>query len=572
MFASTLICRLFACVILLGCVLPASADPKRLALLIGVGQYRDDQHIRTLEGPPNDVAAMRAVLVRRWGFMPQDIVSLVNDKASRANIMQELGALAKRSKPDDEIVVYFSGHGTSAYNSALQDPNIPELAVPHGSGAFVPYDFPVSSPRGSKLIVGRRDLIPIFKQLEQGGRKLWVISDSCYSGNAVRSIALANNDRLPERMIPLLQDADEKIDQSNDLKFAAAAPQLPPYPYQHVLYLAAAAEGERAKDIPSGALSRVPTLDGKAHGAMTDALLRVLEGKIAGDLNGDGILSLTEVQRATADFMDSRAYGHTALRLPLVAEDLHGLGNQAVLSLRNVAAKPGKNTLTALRVRLENTPEGVSKAISGVPDIQLVEQANAADILVRRNGNSLGIFSASGDLLVAMNTSELERARKQVRQLAWARQLRIQAEQHRRGTLPTEIDPAQMGGNFIIGSTISFVVRPDKAAIMVLININSDGKVSVLYPRSPAEAQSQPGGTALYIPGKEGRQRIEVREPAGMDLQFHFAFDQEPPGLAALYGLDSVDPDDSRLRGLMNNLAGMAGKFTFAQTSLRALK
>jgi Caspase domain/Domain of unknown function (DUF4384) len=568
MFASTFICRLLACVILLVCVLPASADPKRLALLIGIGQYQDNLHIPTLEGPPNDVAAMRAVLVRRWGFLPQDIVALVNDKASRANIMQELAALSKRSKPDDEIVVYFSGHGTSALDSINRN----QLAVPHGSGAFLPFDFTTGNPDNAKLIVGRRDLVPVFKQLEQARRKLWVISDSCYTGNAVRSANLASRERLPERMIPLLRQEKDKAEQHDDLELAIKAPQLPPYPYQSVLFLAAAAEGERARDIPASALSRMPTLDGKPHGAMTDALLRVLEGKIAGDLDGDGILSLTEVQRATADFMDSRSYGHTALRLPLVAEDLHGLGNQAVLSLRSVAAKPGKINLPALQVRLENMPEALSKAISGVPDIQLVEQAYAADILVRRNGNNLGIFSPSGDLLAAMNISEVERARKQVRQLAWARQLRIQAEQHRRGTLPTEIDPAQMGGNFRIGDKVSFVVRPDKASVMVLININSDGNVSVLYPGSPAEAQSQPGGVALYIPGKEGRQRIEVRPPAGMDLQFHFAFDQEPQGLAAIYGLDGVDPDDSRLRGFMNSLALMNGKFTFAQTSLRTLK
>ena len=44
--------RCFAALMLLTAALPASAEAKRLALLIGVGQYRDSPGIPILEGRP----------------------------------------------------------------------------------------------------------------------------------------------------------------------------------------------------------------------------------------------------------------------------------------------------------------------------------------------------------------------------------------------------------------------------------------------------------------------------------------------------------------------------------------
>jgi hypothetical protein len=115
---------------------------------------------------------------------------------------------------------------------------------------------------------------------------MWVISDSCYSGRQVRSAAFQAGE-LPERMIPMVfgKDAESK---RADLALASSAP-IDPYPYRATAFLSASTEGERAKDIPRSMLGKMPTLDGKPHGAMTDALLRVLEGQIPGDLDGDGL-------------------------------------------------------------------------------------------------------------------------------------------------------------------------------------------------------------------------------------------------------------------------------------------
>jgi len=542
--------------------------PKRIALLVGVGNYTDSS-MSDLDGPPHDVSALRDVLIKRWGFRPQDIKTLVDGEATRANIAAELAALSRRSAANDEVLVYFSGHGTSALDANISAMGIP---LPHSTGAFVPADFKLQAQSNIKdLIVGRTDLVPVFSALEAAGRSLWVISDSCYSGQQVRSSMLATPGDLPERMIPLVL-GNASSQQRADSARLATPQKVEPYPYRATAFLSASGEGERAKDIPRGMLAIVPTLDGKPHGAMTDALLRVLEGQIPGDLDGDGWMTLNEVHRATSDFMAQRAYGHTPMRLPSVAEDSQGLGNRAVLNIRNVAKRPTEQPLQALRIRVESASPALMAAISGVPDVQIVKPGSPADIVLMVKGSQLGVISASGDLLAGMPVAETSRAVAQIRQLAWAQHLRGVAEKYRRAALQVAVDPAEQGSNFTPGQLISFVVRPDKNATLVLLNINSEGKVGVLYPYSQAELAPLAAGRAKHIPGNSEHQRIKVQEPFGMDMQFIFAFDEPPAGLSKLLHLDNADPGDSRLMAFERSLSTMAGKFTFAASELRTLK
>ena len=129
-----------------------------------------------------------------------------------------------------------------------------------------------------------------------------------------------------------------------------------------------------------------------------------------------------------------------------------------------------------------------------------------------------------------------------------------------------------MGGNFKLGSKVAFVVRPDQAATLVLLNISSDGKVSVLYPHHASEARPLSAQQATFIPGQDPDRRIVVQEPLGMDFQFAFAFDSPPPDLARWHKALNMHPSDPRLEALERALQSMSGRFTFASTSLRTLK
>ena len=53
---------------------------------------------------------MRQVLIDRFGFQPDDVSVLQDEKATCAAVLSELQGLAKRSGPEDVIIIYFSGH------------------------------------------------------------------------------------------------------------------------------------------------------------------------------------------------------------------------------------------------------------------------------------------------------------------------------------------------------------------------------------------------------------------------------------------------------------------------------
>ncbi len=558
-----------ALVLLIGCSSAAAfaAEPsRRVALLVGVGSYPYLDRTAQLEGPAHDVAAMRAALTSRWGFAERDVVSLVNAEATRARILAELRALQTRSAPGDEVVVYLSGHGTSAFDSTAA------LPVPHGSGAFLPSDFDLAAAGGpmAGMIVGRRDLLPLLQALDTGGRLVWVISDSCYSGQQVRSFVGAPTGELPSRAIPVPVDPKHLAEQRADLALGARATAPPPYPYQRIAFLAASAETEKARDIPERARRDYPTVDEKPHGALTDALLRVLLGKEPADHNRDGLLSLVEVHRATTDFMARRSYGHSPQRLPAVAEDEHGLGDRPVLSARGVVKPVGNAALSPLRLAVGAVPPEWRQAVARVPDAQLVEATAPADLKLHPANGGVALLGPGGDRLALLQGSDVAGLQGQMTQLAWAHRLRQVAENSRRAALPLEVDPAVVGGNRVFGSLISFVVRPDRPATLLLLNIDAKGRVTVLYPTARHELAPLAANQAHHIPGAAPHQRIRVQAPEGMDIQFAIAFDEPPPGLERLFGVAEALPTDPRLAPLESWLRNQAGRLSFATSELRA--
>ncbi|NEQ54867.1 MAG: caspase family protein, partial [Leptolyngbya sp. SIO3F4] len=94
----------------------ALADPsrRRLALLIGINQYPSNvlgKDLKPLRGCLTDVELQHQLLVHRFGFSPSDIVTLVDAKATQANILAALYQLTQISSANDCVVVHFSGCG-----------------------------------------------------------------------------------------------------------------------------------------------------------------------------------------------------------------------------------------------------------------------------------------------------------------------------------------------------------------------------------------------------------------------------------------------------------------------------
>src|SRR6266540_1330180 len=102
--------------VLLGLSLPQTGAPhsstKKLALLVGINNYKYPDKVSSLEGCLNDVRDIRDILIsKRYGFRAEDIHVLRNEEATRENILKEFNThLIAKANPGDVVVFYYSGH------------------------------------------------------------------------------------------------------------------------------------------------------------------------------------------------------------------------------------------------------------------------------------------------------------------------------------------------------------------------------------------------------------------------------------------------------------------------------
>ncbi|MBW4539184.1 MAG: caspase family protein [Myxacorys chilensis ATA2-1-KO14] len=96
----------------------AQPTTRKLALLIGINAYRNGN----LNGSLTDVELQRELLTYRFGFQPSDIVTLTDEKATRSQIETAFTEhLINQAKPDDVVVIHFSGYGTLLKLGATTD-------------------------------------------------------------------------------------------------------------------------------------------------------------------------------------------------------------------------------------------------------------------------------------------------------------------------------------------------------------------------------------------------------------------------------------------------------------------
>lgn len=250
--------------------------PDRLALLIGINDYRSAAKgrrlsrkprtrdtWRNLNGAVNDVFAMQELLTSSYGFDPVRVVVLTDREAGRTAILGAIEAcLIAPSGPDAEAVFYFSGHGSRVLNSLSDEPDgMDESIVPWDSSA-------------GALDIRDKELARLFHRVLDRGARLTAIFDSCHSGSAARGLAAKG------RSLPASTED-------------AADPPLPgPTPEERgALVLSAAQDHELAFE----------SFDecGQLRGAFSTALLSAL---------GTGDPS----ESAEATFLRARARLHTA--------------------------------------------------------------------------------------------------------------------------------------------------------------------------------------------------------------------------------------------------------------------
>ncbi len=139
-----------------------SENAKNYALIIGINAYK---HIPQLKTAVNDAKAVAQVLKESYGFMP---VLLLDGRATRENILNELNILKNKLNPKDRLLIYYAGHGWDDRETETS------------------YWMPVDAQQNNDIYW--LDAKTITNQLKRSqARQILIVADSCYSGTISRS-------------------------------------------------------------------------------------------------------------------------------------------------------------------------------------------------------------------------------------------------------------------------------------------------------------------------------------------------------------------------------------------------
>ena len=130
------------------------------ALVVGNNTYR---HLANLETAVNDATTVAKLLEDQYGFK----VTLMRD-ATRGDLMRALAGYRARLKVDDNLLVYYAGHG-------ILDKDTRE-------GYWLPVDAEENVPTNW---VSTNDITTMLRAIR--AKHVMVVADSCYSGTLVRA-------------------------------------------------------------------------------------------------------------------------------------------------------------------------------------------------------------------------------------------------------------------------------------------------------------------------------------------------------------------------------------------------
>lgn len=152
---------------------------KRWALVVGVSEYQDTA-IRALRYADDDAQAfydfLRSPRAGGGGFPESQIKLLLNQHATFAELRAGLRTFLAQATPDDEVIIYFAGHGAP-------DPRRPDdlylLTNDTRAGEVSASGFPM------------RDLERAVNELQ--AKHIVVFTDACHSGGIFSNMRAAEN-------------------------------------------------------------------------------------------------------------------------------------------------------------------------------------------------------------------------------------------------------------------------------------------------------------------------------------------------------------------------------------------
>jgi len=300
-------------------ILTALNKGKKYYVSIGINQY---PFWRNLKNAQNDAVKIGQTLEKYYDFSPLTPIILNNnaDKSSLENIFKESKT---RLKPEDQLIVYFAGHGYNDHGGSLD--NDPK-------GYLVPYD--------ANTDTDFSDLIPINSFLDKIAelppKHITTFLDACFSGLALQDeVYVSRGGGL--NLIRAIKNESRKV-------FSSAE-------YNQI-----------AQD--SGPI--------QGHSLFSGLLIQGLQSGIP-DQNKDGIISMHELANFLEEEMNSVS---TVRQNPTFGEHKTDKGGEMLLAYNKLTAitpvsdfiPQEKDLYTAVAFRSTTTEEGLDNLSQYIPD------------------------------------------------------------------------------------------------------------------------------------------------------------------------------------------------------------
>jgi hypothetical protein len=250
------------------------------AVVVGIETYRD---LPQAEFTVRDAKIMKEYLIRVMGFPEENIVSLLNERATKGDIEGYIGTWLKNNVGrDSSVFIYYGGHG--APNPVT------------GEAFIIPFDGNPAFPEATGIPLKR--FYGMLAELQV--KDTMVIMDSCFSGSGGRSV-MAKGGR------PM-----------------AISVENPVIANKNIVVMTAATGSEISSSYPE-----------KRHGLFTYFFLKGLQGEA--DFNGDKTVSLGELYNYVTPQVKKIAKEKNMEQTPVMLPGIDLLGERAVLPLGRVS-------------------------------------------------------------------------------------------------------------------------------------------------------------------------------------------------------------------------------------------
>lgn len=534
--------------------------PTHWALVVGISDYihLGDGEGGDLLGAEPDARRVRDVLVMARGFPEENVRLLLNHDATKAAIQESVtGWLVENARPGDNVVIWYSGHGSQKWDEdGDEEDGLDETLAP---ADVLPLD--------TRNDISDDELNDWLGMLPT--ENVVVVLDNCSSGTGTRDVTPFSSGRLLGRDLDRIERPEGAArralgDMQDDSGFDAGETR--------VLELAAAQPFQVAVDAFFPASDGREEFHGGAFTTFMvqelwragedvtyeDAFDQAYEALKRNRFQQDPYISEdVNLRSFPLFFIDGGPSGVGEMALPVTATS----GSTAVLGAGlALGISPGSIFETESGARMQVTSVGqrttnvsvvsgsVSEGdrarlvsfvygdspllvniasvetrladalraeISASPSVRLIEDDESfSHLIVRRRGNELRVIGSDGFARhegIGVDEASMADLADLLRKESAAK------------TLGDMENPAQSFGvslellgdktSFGLGEEVAFTIESDRDGYVTLVDLGTDGTVSVLLPNADDPSMPIRAGRRLEYPGDD--LAFQALEPVG---------------------------------------------------------